>query len=131
MVVFFIEYLIKIGVKKSDIGVITPYRGQVKLIKSKMPSDMKDLDISSVDGFQGREKEVIIISLVRSNDQSNIGFVHDERRMNVALTRAKRLNILIWNSCNFQSNPFFKRLKEYFDENGNLFSVQNTNAPQH
>jgi ATP-dependent RNA/DNA helicase IGHMBP2 len=126
VVVFFIEYLIKIGVKKDEIGVITPYRGQVKLIKSKMPKNMQDIDVSSVDGFQGREKEVIIISLVRSNEDSNIGFVHDERRMNVALTRAKRLNILIWNSCNFQFNPFFKRLHEYFNENGSRFAVEKT-----
>jgi len=79
----------------NDIGIISPYDQQV----SKLKSDLKDyhVEIKSIDGFQGREKEVIIISLVRANKEGNIGFLKDYRRLNVALTRAKRKLIIIGN----------------------------------
>jgi len=91
-----------------DIGIISPYDQQV----SRLKSALKDyhVEIKSIDGFQGREKEVIIISLVRSNIEGNIGFLCDYRRLNVALTRAKRKLIIIGNPSTLQSNPIYKSL---------------------
>lgn len=71
-----------------------------------------------MDGFQGREKEIIIISLVRSNDQREIGFLSDIRRMNVAMTRAKRHVCLIANTETISCDPFYERLFEYIQEHG-------------
>jgi superfamily I DNA and/or RNA helicase len=73
-----------------DIGVITPYAGQVRTIRDQMPESLHSVEVRTVDGYQGREKEVIVFSCVRSNKDGNIGFLSDARRLNVALTRAKR-----------------------------------------
>ena len=78
----------------------------------------KDLEVSTVDGFQGREKDVIIISMVRSNPHNEIGFLSNERRMNVAVTRAKRLCCLIGDSGTVGKSPFLKTLMDYFRDNG-------------
>jgi len=98
-----ITALRKIGLKGQDIGVITPYRAQVNLLRKMLTiNNNKErrsfCEVSTVDGFQGREKEVIIISMVRSNDSYSVGFLSDERRLNVAITRAKKLCIIIGNS---------------------------------
>lgn len=112
-----IKYLITtLQVKVKNIGVITPYASQVRLIKSKIVPHNEDLQISSVDGFQGREKEIIIVSMVRSNENHNIGFVKDEKRMNVAVTRAKRLLIIVWNSSTFTTEPFFLEFQNYLSQ---------------
>jgi len=94
----------------ADIGVISPYDQQV----SRLKSTLRDyhIEIKSIDGFQGREKEVIIISLVRSNSQGNIGFLKEYRRLNVALTRAKRKLVIIGNPQTLQSDPLYKALIE-------------------
>jgi ATP-dependent RNA/DNA helicase IGHMBP2 len=73
-----------------------------------------------VDGFQGREKEVIVISMVRSNPKHEIGFLSNERRMNVAVTRAKRLCVLIGDSGTVNKNAFLKGLVEYFKDKGGV-----------
>jgi len=73
-----------------DIGVITPYAGQVRTIRDQMPENLHGVEVRTVDGYQGREKEVIVFSCVRSNKDGNIGFLSDARRLNVALTRARR-----------------------------------------
>lgn len=93
-----------------DIGIISPYDQQVSRLKSALRD--YHIEIKSIDGFQGREKEVIIISLVRSNSDGNIGFLHDYRRLNVALTRAKRKLVIIGNPSTLQSNPIYKSLIE-------------------
>ncbi|WMN10858.1 IGHMBP2 family helicase [Marivirga salinae] len=93
-----------------DIGIISPYDQQVSRLKSALRD--YHVEIKSIDGFQGREKEVIIISLVRSNPDGNIGFLRDYRRLNVALTRAKRKLIIIGNPSTLQSNPIYKTLIE-------------------
>lgn len=80
--------LIESGVSARDIGIITPYSAQVGLIKSRLQSP--EVETSTVDGFQGREKEAIVMSLVRSNERQELGFLVDSRRLNVAMTRAKR-----------------------------------------
>jgi superfamily I DNA and/or RNA helicase len=72
------------------------------------------IEVSTVDGFQGREKEIIIISMVRSNPQHSIGFLANDRRMNVAVTRAKRLCILVADSSTVSHHTFLKDLLDYF-----------------
>ncbi|KAG7662351.1 uncharacterized protein J8A68_004122 [[Candida] subhashii] len=83
------EKLLSLGVQPKDIGVIAPYSAQVQLLKKQMGPDT-EIEISTVDGFQGREKEVIILTLVRSNEDGEIGFLSEQRRLNVAITRPKR-----------------------------------------
>ena len=102
------------GVCEEDIGIISPYADQVKIIQERTPVEVK-----TVDGFQGREKEIIIISTVRSNNNGNIGFLKDLRRLNVAITRAKRKLIIIGNKETLKTNPTYSRLIE-FAENKNL-----------
>ncbi|XP_028399828.1 DNA-binding protein SMUBP-2-like [Dendronephthya gigantea] len=82
--------LVDSGVKQQDIGVITPYNLQVELLRSRLSTKYPALEIKSVDGFQGREKEAVVISMVRSNTKGEIGFLAENRRMNVAVTRARR-----------------------------------------
>jgi predicted DNA helicase len=91
-----------------DIGIISPYDQQVSRLKSLLRD--YHVEIKSIDGFQGREKEVIILSLVRSNSKGNIGFLKDYRRLNVALTRAKRKLIIIGNYNTLVSDPIYKSL---------------------
>lgn len=79
--------LIESGVKAADIGIITPYSAQVRMLRLQ---NEHGVEVATVDGFQGREKEVIVLLLVRSNDDREVGFLLDERRLNVAMTRAKR-----------------------------------------
>ena len=96
-------------INPQDIGVISPYSKQVRLIKEKA----KNISVKSVDGFQGGEKDIIIISLVRSNEEKNIGFLDDMRRLNVSLTRAKKKLIVIGNKETLQSNNDYKEFIEF------------------
>lgn len=113
VVMHFCEQLVAAGVKPNDIAVIVPYAAQTRLIK-KMSNDLP-LEIDTVDGFQGREKEVVVVSLVRSNPQGEIGFLKDERRINVAITRAKRKLIVIGDSATLAKHDFFRDLIDYFE----------------
>ncbi|KAG2405662.1 Regulator of nonsense transcripts 1-like protein [Vigna angularis] len=112
--------LVQSGVLPSDIGIITPYAAQVVLLKMlKNKEDrLKDVEISTVDGFQGREKEAIIISMVRSNSKKEVGFLSDRRRMNVAVTRSRRQCCLVCDTETVSGDGFLKRLIEYFEEHG-------------
>lgn len=112
--------LLAAGVIASDIGVIAPYSAQVRLLRPLLP---ESVEINSVDGFQGREKEVVIISLVRSNPKGEIGFLAEVRRMNVALTRAKRKLIVIGDSSTIVAHPFYSRLLEYIEQTEAYHSV--------
>ena len=111
------DYL-KVGLTEDDIGIISPYADQVKIIQEKTPVEVK-----TVDGFQGREKEIIIISTVRSNENGNIGFLRDLRRLNVAITRAKRKLIIIGNINTLKTNPTYARLIEFAKDNNVLIKV--------
>lgn len=111
------DYL-NIGVEEEDIGIISPYADQVKVIQ-----DMTPVEVKTVDGFQGREKEIIIISTVRSNDNGNIGFLKDLRRLNVAITRAKRKLIIIGNKNTLKTNPTYDRLIKFCEEKGVLVKI--------
>jgi len=104
--------LLKMGA--NDIGIITPYNAQVKLIKKLL--SVEEVEVKSVDGFQGREKEIILISFVRSGEK--IGFLKDLRRLNVALTRAKRKLICVGNSKTLSTHPVYEAFLTYVKENG-------------
>ncbi|KAL2651637.1 hypothetical protein R1flu_019765 [Riccia fluitans] len=117
--------LLESGIKAGDIGIITPYNAQVGVLRLMRSGDKKltEIEISSVDGFQGREKEAIIISMVRSNEKKEVGFLSDNRRMNVAVTRARRQCVIICDTETVYSNAFLKRLGKYFEENGEYLSA--------
>ncbi|KAI9323033.1 DNA-binding protein SMUBP-2 [Obelidium mucronatum] len=85
-----VHHLIDAGVPLDRISVITPYSGQVQLLQSILHDQFPALEIGTVDSFQGAEKEAILLSLVRSNATGELGFLEDERRLNVAMTRARR-----------------------------------------
>lgn len=101
------------GLSRAEIAVITPYAAQAKLLRQLIGDDV---EIDTVDGFQGREKEAVIISLVRSNPRGEIGFLSDVRRMNVALTRARRKLIVIGDSATIGGHAFYGRLLTYFEQ---------------
>jgi len=81
----------------SDIGIVTPYAGQVRAIRDNLTESLQGVEVRTVDGYQGREKDVIIFSCVRSNKDGNVGFLSDSRRLNVAITRARRGLVVIGN----------------------------------
>jgi ATP-dependent RNA/DNA helicase IGHMBP2 len=99
---------------------ISPYSGQVAAAKDVLPKQMR---ISTIDSFQGQEKEIIILSLVRSNDDGDIGFLKDYRRMNVAITRAKDQLFVIGDSATIGADPFYNALLGYIEKNGNYRTV--------
>lgn len=110
-----------------SVGIISPYRGQVRLITSILGAanvhPNATLDIDTVDSFQGSECDVIIISLVRSNDDQEIGFLKDIRRMNVAMTRARRKLVIIGDGSTIAAHPFYKGLWEYAEKNATVVSA--------
>ena len=118
-----VKELLEMGIKEDQIGVISPYLSQVKRIKTTLSSDEILVEVKSVDGFQGREKEVIIISFVRSNDEGKIGFLKDLRRLNVAITRAKRKLICIGDSKTLKSDETYKKFIEFVKENGKIVEI--------
>ncbi|KAG2173383.1 hypothetical protein INT44_008735 [Umbelopsis vinacea] len=99
-----VENLLQANVSEADIGVITPYSAQVSKLNQEMKDRWPDIEIGTVDGFQGREKEAIIVSLVRSNDNRQVGFLGEKRRLNVAMTRAKRHLCIIGDSDTLSSS---------------------------
>ena len=121
LVVHKVRAMLDAGVRATQIGVITPYAAQARLLREKLPID--ELEIDTVDGSQGREKEAIVISLVRSNDSGEIGFLSDLRRTNVAMTRARRKLRMIGDSATLSADPFYARLIEYFEEQGAYHTV--------
>jgi len=117
---------LKSGVNSPQIGVITPYEGQrftcVNLMRrGGLRAELYDeIEVASVDSFQGREKDFIILSCVRSNDHQGIGFLNDPRRLNVALTRAKYGLVILGNPKVLSKQPLWNNLLCYFKENGCL-----------
>ncbi len=111
-----VERLLGLGVKPEDIAIISPYDDQVALIRKELR--VEGLEIKTVDGFQGREKEVVIVSFVRSNKSGDIGFLRDLRRLNVSITRAKRKLVLIGDSNTLESEGCYKRLVALAIERG-------------
>jgi predicted DNA helicase len=109
-----VRQLLEAGLNPSHLGVITPYRAQVRRLRELL-ADVPALEIDSVDGFQGREKEAIIVSLVRSNPEGEIGFLSDTRRTNVALTRARRKLIVIGDSATLSNHAFYQLMLTHFE----------------
>lgn len=116
-----VQELMDRGVPPSGIAIITPYTAQVRLLRELLKTDA--VEVGSIDGFQGREKEAVVISLVRSNQDKEIGFLSDIRRMNVALTRARRKLIVIGDSATINAHPFYVGLLEHFDRIGAYHGV--------
>ncbi len=120
------EYFTKIGKQRVlsesiDVGIISPYRAQVQYLKRLIKKYeffkpyRRLISVNTVDGFQGQERDVILISLVRSNDEGQIGFLKDLRRMNVAMTRARMKLIILGNKDTMTKHPFYKELWEYIE----------------
>ena len=118
------DYIERIGkdrilYERLDIGIISPYKGQVHLLRKMLRKDsywkpLRHLiSINTVDGFQGQERDIILISMVRQNEQGQVGFLADLRRMNVAITRARMKLIIIGHSPTLCRHPFYRRLKQY------------------
>jgi len=117
--------LIDAGLDPKDIAIIAPYAAQVRLLRSQ--SNYETLEINTVDGFQGREKEAVLITLVRSNNENEIGFLADRRRMNVALTRARRKLVVIGDSATLGIDDFYKSFFEYVESLGAYHTVWEEN----
>ena len=120
------EYFTKIGKQRVleeriDVGIISPYRAQVQYLKKLIKKYeffkpyRRLISVNTVDGFQGQERDIILISLVRSNDEGQIGFLKDLRRMNVAITRARMKLIILGNKDTMTKHPFYKKLWEYVE----------------
>ena len=97
----------------SDIGIVTPYAGQVRAIRDIVPDSMQSVEVRTVDGYQGREKDLIIFSCVRSNKDGNVGFLSDRRRLNVALTRARRGLVVVGNPETLRNDQNWRAWLEY------------------
>ena len=120
------EYFVRIGRQRIideriDVGIISPYRAQVQYLRHLIKRTdfykpfRKIIAVNTVDGFQGQERDIIVISMVRSNEEGQIGFLRDLRRMNVAITRARMKLIILGDSATLTRHPFYRRLKEYID----------------
>lgn len=120
------EYFTKLSKRRVleeriDVGIISPYRAQVQYLKKLIKKYeffkpyRRLISVNTVDGFQGQERDVILISLVRSNDEGQIGFLKDLRRMNVAMTRARMKLIILGNKDTMTKHPFYKKLWEYVE----------------
>lgn len=115
--------LVILGQQEVSIGIISPYREQVLKIQEAIVHDFDhfpdaNIEVNTIDAFQGQERDVIYISLVRSNDRGEIGFLKDTRRMNVAMTRAKKKLVIIGDSATLASAAFYRDFLDYVDAHG-------------
>jgi len=115
--------LVILGDQAVSIGIISPYREQVVSIQDAIVKDFDhfpeaNIEVNTIDAFQGQERDIIYISMVRSNDSGEIGFLKDTRRMNVAMTRAKKKLIIIGDSATLASFKFYSNFLDYCDEHG-------------
>ena len=124
------EYFNKIGKQRIldesiDVGVISPYRAQVQYLRHLIRQRAffkpfrRLISVNTVDGFQGQERDIVLISLVRANDKGEIGFLRDLRRMNVAITRARMKLIILGDAATLARHPFYKKLFDYITELSN------------
>ncbi|TDZ26840.1 DNA polymerase alpha-associated DNA helicase A [Colletotrichum orbiculare MAFF 240422] len=114
------QSLVDAGVKPEDIAVVTPYNAQLALL-APLKEEFPGIELGSVDGFQGREKEAVIVSLVRSNPEGEVGFLGEKRRLNVAMTRPKRSLTVIGDSETVKrGSTFLKRWMNFLEDNADL-----------
>lgn len=120
-------YILKIGKErfleeKIDVGLISPYKAQVQYLRQLIRKDnffkpyRSAITINTVDGFQGQERDVILISLVRANEEGQIGFLNDLRRMNVAITRARMKLIILGDVSTLTRHTFYAELYRYIED---------------
>jgi DNA polymerase alpha-associated DNA helicase A len=117
-----VDKLVQVGIRSSQIAIITPYQAQVTLLTSLLrPKYGPELEIGTVDGMQGREKEAVIISLVRSNNARDVGFLKEKKRMNVAMTRAKRHLCVVGDSSTVcHGSKYLKKWLAWLDANADV-----------
>ena len=132
-----ISHFLRAGVTSQQIGGITPYEGQRAYIVNYMMRNgplrkqlYTDIEVASVDAFQGREKDFIVLSCVRSNDKHGIGFLVDPRRLNVALTRARYGIVMIGNAAVLGKQRLWACLLSHFKDNGTLVEGPLNNLKQ-
>ncbi|TWT72329.1 AAA domain-containing protein [Crateriforma conspicua] len=121
VIVFLVRQLIESGVRPSEIAIIAPYAAQVRCLRSRL--DDHRIEVDTVDGFQGREKDVVLLTMVRSNETGEIGFLKDTRRTNVAMTRAKRRLVVVGDSGTLGNDAFYADMLQYFDDQSAYHSV--------
>jgi ATP-dependent RNA/DNA helicase IGHMBP2 len=114
LALYLYQQLREAGMPAKSMALLTPYVAQARLLKQLAGHEI-GIEIGSIDGYQGREKEAIILSLVRSNDRGEVGFLGDTRRMNVGMTRARRLLIVLGDSSTLSRHPFYLKFIEYAD----------------
>jgi len=113
--------LVEAGVVPEEIAVIAPYEDQVDRLEQQI--DIEGVEVDTVDGFQGREKEVVLVSLVRSNDQGEIGFLDEPRRFNVAVTRARRKAVVVGDASTVATGDVFDAFLRYAEEEGRIVQL--------
>jgi len=118
-----VKCLVEEGVKVEDIAVVTPYNLQAEVLRLNLRPEYPDLEIKSVDGYQGREKEAVVLSLVRSNTRGEVGFLGETRRLNVAVTRARRHIAVICDSETVKNDKFLGEFVEYMELEGEVRSA--------
>ncbi|AKF04870.1 AAA domain-containing protein [Sandaracinus amylolyticus] len=119
-----VRRLIARGVAPSDVGVITPYHAQVRLLRDALEPELAaGLEIATVDSFQGREKLAIVVDLVRSNDEAQLGFLEDVRRTNVAVTRARRFLLVLGDAATLARHPYYAALVHHAEHTGAWLSA--------
>ena len=132
------DYIRQMGMERMisdrvDFGIISPYKSQVQLLRKliRQSSYLKpiqgQISVNTVDGFQGQERDVIMISMVRGNDDGRIGFLNDLRRMNVAITRARMKLIVLGDTATLSHHSFYKKLIEHVCENGKMIELEPEN----
>jgi len=114
-----VERVLALGVSPADVAVIAPYDAQVQRLRQLLEKRFEEgLEVDTVDGFQGREKDAVVVSLVRGNDSGDVGFLSDVRRMNVALTRAKRKLVVVGDGSTVARHPFYAGFFEHAQATG-------------
>jgi len=108
-------------VPADEVAIITPYDAQARLLRTLVPE--REIEVGTVDGFQGREKDAIVVDLVRSNGDGALGFLADVRRMNVALTRARRFLLVVGDSATLGAHPFYVAFVEAAQRRGAYLSA--------
>ena len=129
------DYIRQLGMERMlndrvDFGIISPYKSQVRLLQKLVKQSnylkplQKQISVNTVDGFQGQERDVILISMVRGNDEGRIGFLNDLRRMNVAITRARMKLIVLGDTATLSHHPFYHKLIEHIEQQGKMLVVE-------
>jgi superfamily I DNA and/or RNA helicase len=116
-----VEQLLDQGLSAAQIAVITPYAAQARHLRLQLAES--GIEVDTIDGFQGREKDAVLISLVRSNEDQEVGFLKETRRLNVALTRARKHMTVVGDSATLSVHPFLQRLMQYFESEGSYHSI--------